>query len=177
MRVLSLVLVIGLAGCASSQKLPCGTTDWYELGRQQGAVGADKAPPRTIASSCKSEDQNLDAQALYESGHSLGLAEYCSEKNGYQLAQMNQDYKKGTCPDLLEEAFLRGYKNGQESIRLSRDRKNIRGHIEKLKNDLLKSNLHFSRRALVEAERLTLEKESAAIDRDLASLERAAKAL
>ncbi|MEK6555286.1 MAG: DUF2799 domain-containing protein [Bdellovibrionota bacterium] len=160
----TVILVLGLSvllsACASSTKLPCTTTDWYELGRQQGASGTEKNAPRTIASSCKAEGEQLDAQALFESGHSLGLSEYCSEKNGYQLAQMSHEYRKGTCPQLLEDAFLRGYKSGLEAIQISRDRKTIKNKIQRIEGSLLKSNMHFARRGLLNAERFTLVEES-----------------
>jgi hypothetical protein len=173
-RRLFLMVVTTLAGfaftgCASSSKLPCATTDWYELGRQQGASGNEKSAPRQLTSSCKLEEEELDAQALFESGHSLGLAEFCSEKNGYQLAKMNHEYKKGTCPQLLEEAFLRGYNNGLESIQLSRDRKNIKSKIQRIEGRLQKSNLHFSLRGLLSAEKTVLLEESNRIERRLAS--------
>src|SRR5690606_10621427 len=130
--------------------------------------GQERTAPRAIASSCKAEGDQLDAQALFESGHSLGLSEYCSETNGYQLAKMNHEYKVGTCPQLLEEAFLRGYRSGQDAVRLSRDRKTIRSKIQRIEGSLQKSTLHFARRGLLKDERLVLLDEFNVVDRKLA---------
>ena len=158
MKKLSLILIFAIAGCSTASKLPCETTDWYEIGRQKGATGTGKALPSELASSCRSEESKLDAQALFESGHSLGLTEYCSEKNGYQLGQMDQNYKMGTCPQLLEENFLKGYRSGQEAVQISRERKNIKNKIQRIEGQLRQDNLHFSKKALLKAERIELQK-------------------
>lgn len=166
-------LVVGsLLGCSSASKLPCATTDWYELGRQKGASGAPSESPENLEASCKTADGQLDAKAQFESGHSLGLSEYCSERNGYQLAKMNHSYKPGTCPQLLEDAFLKGYKSGLEAVQLSRDRKNIQNKMQRIEGNLLKDDIHISRRALLQAEKIELLEKEKSIDKKMADFKR-----
>jgi hypothetical protein len=168
--VLSLALV-ALAGCSSATKSPpCASTDWYEIGRQHGSRGLASAGAKAdpIQKSCKLTEQKLDAKALYDSGLSLGLTEYCTEANGYQLGKSNLKYS-GTCPQALEESFIRGYRKGQKAVELSNEKEKVRSKIQSIEVNLQKAQ-SLALRGLLKAEHLTLVGQNATIEGQMTSI-------
>lgn len=164
-------LLMALAGCASPAKtLPCASTDWYEIGRQHGSRGVASIKEDPINKSCKAPDQKLDAKSLYESGVSLGLTEYCTETNGFQLGKSNIKYN-GACPQILEESFLRGYKKGQKAVQLTNEKQTLRSKIQSLEINLEKAQ-SLALRGLLKAERITLMSEDVKIDGQIAALKK-----
>jgi hypothetical protein len=133
-----------LAACSTTEKLPCDTTDWYELGRRHGSRGAPDDESKKLNPSCKNEDEKADALALYENGRSLGLAEYCTESNGFEMGRTGQTYSK-VCPAVLEEAFLVGYNRGSRAASL-----------QSINERLKKPGLPFARKGLLEAKKIQL---------------------
>lgn len=159
------------AGCASPTKtLPCASTDWYEIGRQQGSRGLASVKEDPIGMSCKAQEQKLDARSLYESGLSLGLSEYCTEANGFQLGKTNSKYQ-GSCPQVLEESFMRGYKKGQRAVQLTNEKQRLRSKIQSVELNLQKAQ-SLALRGLLKAEHITLVGEDANLGRQLVALKR-----
>jgi hypothetical protein len=143
-KIVTSILMVFLAGCATSEKLPCATTDWYELGRRNGTQGGSEEEVKALKPACGTEDEKADALALYENGRSLGLAEYCTEENGFEMGRTGQKYAK-VCPIILEEAFLAGYKRGQSVSKL-----------QSVDDKLKKPHLGFIRKGILEGQRLQL---------------------
>lgn len=159
------------AGCASPAKtLPCASTDWYEIGRQQGSRGVASVKEDPIGKSCKAQEQKLDARSLYESGLSLGLSEYCTEANGFQLGKASAKYN-GSCPQVLEESFLRGYKKGQRAVQITNEKQRLRSKIQSVETNLQKAQ-SLALRGLLKAEHITLVGEDQKLDGQLATLKR-----
>lgn len=140
-------MLLGLGACSTSEKLPCATTDWYELGRRHGARGASENESQNLQMACSTEDEKKDALALYESGRSLGLSEYCTEDNGFEMGRLGHRYLK-VCPSILEESFLAGYRRGERKIQLQ-------GINEKLS----KPGLPIAKRGLLEGQKLQIQQE------------------
>lgn len=136
--------ILATTGCATSGKLPCHTTDWYELGRRDGASGNPESAIQKLKPACRTEEEKADAIALYESGRSLGLAEYCTESNGFEMGRIGQKYQQ-VCPTILEEAFLAGYKRGRKAAAL-----------HSIDERLKKPGLPFARKGLLEGQKLKL---------------------
>ena len=170
--IFSCSAILILAGCASSpaKVLPCASTDWYELGRQNGSRGIASAQEDQIGKSCKSTEQKLDARAAYDSGVSLGLSEYCTESNGFQMGKANIKYN-GSCPQVLEEAFLRGFQKGVKAVQLTNEKQNLRSKIESLELNLQKAH-SLPLRGLLRAQKITLVSEGMKIDSQIATISR-----
>jgi hypothetical protein len=148
--VCALMLLINgtfLLSCASNETLPCATTDWYELGRRHGTRGALENEVQNLKFACANEDEKGDAMALYESGRSLGLAEYCTEENGFEMGRTGQKYLS-VCPVILEEAFMVGYKRGSRA-----------SDIQSINEKLKKPGLSFARKGLLEGQKLQMLQE------------------
>ncbi len=171
MTKLTLFTFALLAGCATPTKtLPCASTDWYEIGRQHGSRGLASATQDPIGKSCQAHEQKLDARSLYESGLSLGISEYCTEANGFQLGRTNAKYE-GACPQVLEESFLRGYKKGQQAIQIGNEKQRIRSKIQSVEINLQKAQ-SLALRGLLKAEQITLTGEDKQLDGELTALKR-----
>jgi hypothetical protein len=134
-----------VGGCSTPSLLPCATTDWYELGRRHGATGSPESEGKVLKMSCNSEEEKQDALALYENGRSLGIAEYCTEENGFEMGRTGQKYL-GVCPMVLEETFRVGYKRGERASKL-----------QSINEKLKKQDLGFARKGLLEGQKLQLQ--------------------
>lgn len=110
--------------------------------------GAPEQESKSLNISCRSEEEKQDALALYESGRSLGLAEYCTEANGYEMGRTGQRYLH-VCPAILEESFLAGYRRGERAARL-----------QSINERLRRPGLSFARKGLLEGQKLQLIQES-----------------
>lgn len=168
-----LVLSQGLMGCASLQKeaaLSCTETNWYEIGRREGAQGLPDKASEQIKKVCEEDNEKESALAQLENGRSLGLAEFCSISNGFELGRLGQDLPKGICPNSLEDALKEGYSRGQKASSVEEARRDLYLRIQTLRRELDSDGLSLARRGLLEGERLELESKRQDLDGELTEL-------
>ena len=132
-----MVLHGALLACQSSSvanNSQCGSRDWYEIGRQEGAQGN---PARNIASiSCLNKEDST-SWARYHAGRLAGLAEFCTEENGFFLGKANLNYVEGTCPEALEPAFMRAFQRGLQVRELEQANHLLLRQIRELSQQIL----------------------------------------
>jgi hypothetical protein len=112
--IITIVIVLVVAGCASVSKEDCLVTDWYEIGRMDGRQGKPRTVFQGRAKACLEHGINADRQAYY-AGHDQGLRYYCTEQNGFELGQKGRPYNS-VCPLQLETNFRTGYNKGMQSF-------------------------------------------------------------
>lgn len=134
-------LVLSLSACSTSNGPPdsCSEKDWYEIGRREGAKGALPLSDPAISSSCLS-DQRAEPWRRYHTGRLAGLADFCTEENGFFLGKAQISYTEGTCPDALEPAFLRAFQRGLKVRVLEQAKHRLQKELESLSEQLQSQN-------------------------------------
>ncbi len=111
-RVLVVLPMIALAGCATMSADQCATADWRALGFGDGSRG------ETLVKAARREDACADHgyamnRAVYDNGRHAGLALYCTSQVAYGLGESGRSYT-GVCVAHDEVGFLVAYKRGLE---------------------------------------------------------------
>jgi len=115
-RILTVIFVFGLSGCASLDKYECLNADWRTLGYQDGARGKVADVIGNYRKDCAQHGVAPDLDA-YTAGRDQGLQEYCREANGFRVGHGGKVYQ-GVCPRDLEYDFKVGYRDGREIYEL-----------------------------------------------------------
>ena len=117
-----------LGGCASMDKSECLVADWYTVGYEDGSLGKANTSISEYRKDCAKHHvvPNLDA---YRNGHYEGSKQFCNERNGFAVGNSGRTYKR-SCPQDLEDAFLLGYKDGQNLYSLNKVLRTYQKQIE-----------------------------------------------
>ncbi len=111
-RVLILVPMMALTGCATMSVDECATADWRVLGFTDGSRGETLARTERRANDCAAHDHIIDRVA-YDGGRHAGLSQYCTSATAYTLGESGRTYN-GVCGEHNEGAFLDSYNRGFE---------------------------------------------------------------
>ncbi len=106
------LLSLSLLGACAHIDKSCLDVNWYELGRQDSALGLRlEASFLRRQKVCPLEEEAIQAKA-YKNGFDAGLREYCRFKTGYiyGLSQLNEETRG--CPEHLKQNFKQGYEAG-----------------------------------------------------------------
>lgn len=112
MRLLILLLVLFITGCATLSESECIHGDWYEIGQSDGRYGYKVSRVDKHRKACQKANTNVDFDA-YMMGRKDGLQYYCTAQNGFD-AGLNGRYYNKVCPIELERNFLEHYSYGEE---------------------------------------------------------------
>lgn len=103
-----------LVGCATTQTLTtaqCQTSNWQEVGYNDGLHGRSGAYFGHYSGNCSKVGGALPNRVLWEKGRLEGLGKYCTQLNAYQLGREGYDWQP-VCPlegiEQLEEAYAQG---------------------------------------------------------------------
>lgn len=106
--------LLALSGCATTQSLTpeqCQTSNWQDVGYNDGLHGRSGAYFGHYINSCAAVADATPNRVLWEQGRQLGLKKYCTELNAYQLGRAGYDWQP-VCPlegiEKLEEAYSQG---------------------------------------------------------------------
>jgi hypothetical protein len=108
--LLTFLTIFATLGCQSSPvKIACSESDWFELGRRDGAIGK----PLQIQSHKARCGKDLSAanENLYVQGYNNGLSEYCSPDNGFAIGRSGGNPSK-ICPAPLDTHFFAAVRKG-----------------------------------------------------------------
>lgn len=137
-RLLGLLgLLIGTAlisGCATLSEGECLTADWYQIGRNDGARGYERARLYEHRKACM-EYGVTPQSTLYYEGRQLGLKTYCTPQNGFQQGRSGQPYHN-VCPAELEPAFLHEYRQGKAVHEVLEEIASVQARVDRLGNRL-----------------------------------------
>jgi uncharacterized protein DUF2799 len=109
---LLLSLILLLNACATMNEAECINADWKIIGIQDGSKGKLPAYIGEHQSAC-SQYNVTPILETYMEGHRIGVQQYCTDINGYNLGENGSTYN-GVCPANLEENFLIAYNHGYE---------------------------------------------------------------
>ncbi|MFY8350618.1 DUF2799 domain-containing protein [Pseudoalteromonas sp. SSM20] len=114
---LNLGLIIGFMALAGCQSIPtdnefvCSTqTDWHQLGLTTAQKGKSVRAFDNYKAQC-GDALPQNAQDLYLDGFTIGIKEYCTYENGFELAQKDIE-NPNVCPFEIRAEFDKGYKIG-----------------------------------------------------------------
>ncbi len=141
--------------CASksTDRATCDQSDWYELGRRDGAQGLPTDHLVQLRKDCGKTFRN-DWETVFINGRNAGLVEYCDAKNGYELGRMGGTYYY-VCPSTVEPRFLSSYRKGQSARELEVQNKKIDLQIDQLAQKLVvESDQHEQRQIASELDNL-----------------------
>ncbi len=111
-RVLVVLPLIALTGCATMSADQCATADWRALGFQDGSKGETLVKAERRGDACADHGYAME-RAVYDSGRHAGLALFCTSQTAYRLGEAGRSYT-GVCVGHDEEGFLAAYRRGLE---------------------------------------------------------------
>lgn len=138
----ALFLLFSLTACVSDPKVAdkpvCAATDWYELGRLDGAQGSPVDRFKAHQNRCP-KDFRADWETMYTNGRNAGLVEYCDPHNAYELARSGVEYFY-VCPSTVEKPFLASYEKGKQAREIELKNQKLDEEIDQLTNRLAQSS-------------------------------------
>ncbi len=129
------IVILNLNACASMNKSECLNADWKIIGMEDGADGRLPSYIGEHRTACAGYNikPNLDT---YMQGHNIGILQYCTAQNGFNVGQQGKTYN-GVCPQELEIQFLGAYEHGYEYYTLNSELDNIDYSIESKHHDII----------------------------------------
>lgn len=114
-KILNLTLVVvlaGLAGCASMSADECLSVDWATIGFEDGSRGYTADRLGSHRKACAKHGVAPDL-AAYQRGHAQGLETFCQPGRGFNYGANGGRYS-GVCPAHLESGFLEAFSAGHK---------------------------------------------------------------
>lgn len=169
-RLLCILLIAALSGCATLSEQECRSADWYAIGLEDGAQGYTLSRLGEHRKAC-SEFRIAPRPDDYAAGHTQGLKRFCTYERGLAEGRAGRSYA-GACPAHLADAFLDGHRRGKRIHERERRLDEVRGEIRKVEKALKKGIADERERAREVARLSDLHREAARIEQDIADLER-----
>ena len=114
--LLTVVIAMGMSGCASMSADECAVSDWNAIGYEDGAQGYTAERLGNHRKACAKHGVTPDLQA-YQDGRSQGLRQYCQPSRGFNVGSRGGRYN-GVCPSDLEEEFVLAFNSGHRLYNL-----------------------------------------------------------
>lgn len=111
-RILLLLCIILISGCATLNEEECQLADWKAIGYEDGSNGASVDRIGRHRSACAKHGVTPNLEA-YKEGREQGLRIFCQPGNGFRLGRRGSSYG-GICHPDLEPEFIHAYKIGKE---------------------------------------------------------------
>ena len=188
-RLLSLMLVFALSGCAGMSQQECQVTDWRTVGYEDGARGVSQTHIASYRKSCGKHGVAPDLDA-YRAGHADGVEVFCQPGNGFNVGASGRNYQ-GVCPAHMEDEFLRSYTAGRELHRLraalnhtnsqityrERELEDLGEELKLLTAELIADDTTAERRVIVIVETKEVAEDRGRLESEIRELERDRAAL
>jgi len=133
-KLVVVILVIGLSGCASMNADECVANDWFAMGHEDGSRGYTSDRFGNYRRACTKHGVTPDFQA-YQSGRDQGLVEFCQPGRGYNLGVNGGQYR-GVCSVEMEASFLEAYRAGRKLHTLRANVSNANSQIYNREHEL-----------------------------------------
>lgn len=111
-RIIAILVMGALAGCATVSREECATGDWAAIGARDGARGLD--PDAIFArhqTACARVDVTPD-RARWQQGYARGLAQFCTPQGGLEAGRAGRIYRD-ICPAAATPRFRQGFELGR----------------------------------------------------------------
>ena len=163
---LSLILVMGLSGCATMSRDECLVANLYEIGKKDASQGFRLARLGEHRESC-AEHGIAPSAADYRDGYSRGLPFYCNREKGWSVGLNGQSYHD-ICPPELEREFQTGYRAGREIHDLEQQLDEVDRRMDRVEHKLDKSDLSEEQSQSLRRELSDLMRDARRLERELA---------
>jgi uncharacterized protein DUF2799 len=127
-------IFICLTGCATMNQSECNNADWQIIGMEDGAKGHLPSYLGEHRTACAEYNISPDLEA-YTQGHHIGVKQYCTAKNGFNVGNKGNHYNS-VCPSELEAAFLPAYQHGYDHYLLNKNIEDVESSIRYESNDI-----------------------------------------
>lgn len=165
--LVSIAILSGI-GCSSApEKISCSQSDWYEIGRLDGAQGRGIDALEKHRNNCGASFGD-DNETVYTNGRNAGLVEYCSLENAYEMGRMATAYSY-VCPTTVEAAFLGQYEKGKVARELETQNEKLDARMYSIRQQMT-SRLPAGERLQLLTELKQIRKEREANQRKLAQV-------
>jgi hypothetical protein len=108
--IIILITALFMSGCATMSEEECVTSDWRDIGFEDGADGWTMSRFSQHREACAKYGITADA-AAYRKGRDEGLYVYCQPERGYRVGLSGQSYN-GVCHADLEQDFVDAHRVG-----------------------------------------------------------------
>ena len=164
--LLALLLIAAgaLNGCATLSEGQCRTADWYQIGRQDGNQGMDRARLHKHRKAC-AEYGIHPLPERYYTGRDAGLLRYCTPRRGFEEGLKGRPYRD-VCPLTLEPAFLAAYREGRAIHDVESAINDIERDIDRYRQRLEQDDLERNERRALRQELRDLRQERRHRDRE-----------
>ncbi len=139
MRVLcglTLLVLLGLSGCATLSDEQCKTVDWRALGIRDGDRGYPLTRLSQHVEACEFHGLPVD-RGRYRAGYATGNARYCRPANGFRVGRAGGSYQ-GVCPAGLDTRFRRNHAAGYAVYSIESDIRRLESEIDYEERRLIK---------------------------------------
>ena len=155
-RLVGLLMLAGISGCASMSGDECAHSDWRAVGYEDGARGYSADRFGDYRKACAKHGVTADFRA-YQQGRAEGLVDYCQPSRGYNLGASGGRYH-GVCDVALEGRFLDAYRVGYQLYNLRSSVDGVSARIDASENELERTREKISEKeALLIAEETKTE--------------------
>jgi len=162
-----LILFPLINSCTQLMVANCQESDWYELGRRDGANGA----PVRYETKKTCNDSDIQAnEVLYRNGRYAGLIEYCGSENGFEIGKSGNSYYF-VCPTDMESGFLKQYRMGKRFFELEKQNQNIEKSMHTMAAELKNFTLNAELKSSVKIQIYQLKQQRSRNLRELANIE------
>jgi len=155
--LLTLPFLLILNACSTLSEKECHSSDWHQLGIQDGRSGLPERRLDDYAKSCKEYGVRPDTSQYLE-GRTIGLKQYCTPSNAFRTG-LNGEAYQGVCPSDIDMVF---HINNTAALSVYKARQRIKDLDSRL--DHLEHEL--SEKDKSEKDRLRIRKEIRDLDRD-----------
>ncbi len=153
-----ILILFAISGCATLNKSECVNADWRMIGMEDSINGRLQSYIGKHRSACAKFNVVPDLDA-YQQGYSEGIAQYCTELNGFEAGKRGAIYN-GVCPPEMELLFLDGYHYGRKFHTKQKKIKNLSSSIQSQKKKV--ENI---KKDLLEKEKLLISEKPTATER------------
>lgn len=130
-RLITVGLLLSLAGCSTLSQEECQSSDWYSLGYQDGQAGKLQSQLQRYTQSCGEYGLRPDA-ARWQSGYAKGLEYYCIPELAYAKGKAGEEYQ-GVCPN--DASFLARYQQGRREYLITEELDDIDQQLRRLHDE------------------------------------------
>lgn len=132
----AVMVVFGLASCATLNEEECRAVDWNGLGQSDGAAGRSQSYFEWHREACAKHGLSVD-QPSWLSGWEQGIRSYCTPQRGLSEGLAGRSYS-GACPAELAYGFETSYQIGKRlneaRVRSESLQRELDGLMDKLEN-------------------------------------------
>lgn len=128
MKISLLLAILFLSSCSTLNKEDCSKTNWANKGELDGSAGRSRRELVKYVEQCQEHGVAVD-KAGYLRGHSEGLQQYCTYKNGLDTGLTGEEALVDC--NKIDPAYKQGHIEGYRQFKIVEHRKKLEEEKEK----------------------------------------------